>query len=110
MLTRRMIINTMMLFVILITLSQINFAQDIKDTKQLNETVSTLKQKILLSSDQETQILGILTVLKNNLSAKPENKDSLVKEAQSKIESLLDKRQKMKYDILKNDFWKQITG
>ncbi len=110
MLTRRLIINTMMLFVILITLTQINFAQDIKDTKQLNETVSTLKQKILLSSDQETQILGILTALKSNISAKPENKDSLVKEAQSKIESLLDKRQKMKYDILKNDFWKQITG
>jgi hypothetical protein len=32
-----------------------------------------------------------------------------VKAAQTKVESLLDEKQKMKYDILKNNLWKQIT-
>lgn len=76
--------------------------------KQVNEVVSTLKQKVLLSDDQEKSVLNILTELKNNISTNPKNKDSLIKEAQSKLESLLDKKQKMKYEILKNDLWKKF--
>jgi hypothetical protein len=110
MLSSRLIKNTIILFVIVIAFAQISFAQEVKDSKQITDIVSTLKQKILLNSDQETKIIGILTELKANVSAKPENKSSLIKDAQSKLESLLDKRQKMKYDILKNDFWQQIAG
>jgi hypothetical protein len=106
----RLMKNTIILFTILIISSQFSFAQEIKSDKQLNEMVSILKQKVLLSDEQETKILGILTELENNISAKPENKNISVKDAQTKVESLLDKKQKMKYDILKNDFWKQITG
>lgn len=110
MLSSRLIKNVIILFVIVFAFSQINFAQESKDSKQITDIVSTLKQKILLSNEQETKIIGILTELKANVSAKPENKSSLIKEAQSKLESLLDKRQKMKYDILRNDFWQQIAG
>ncbi|MFZ2322138.1 MAG: hypothetical protein WAV89_00435 [Ignavibacteriaceae bacterium] len=107
---KRLMKNIIILVAIFIASSQFILAQDAKNDKQLNEIVSTLKQKVLLSNDQEAKVLGILSELKNNISAKPENKDLLVKDAQTKVESLLDKKQKMKYDILKNDLWKKIAG
>lgn len=111
MLTIRLVKNLMILFTIVAFSSSIILAQGtIKDDKQLSEIVSTLKQKVLLSNDQETKVLGILTELQSNLSSKPENKETFVKDAQKKVESLLDTKQKMKYDILKNDLWKKITG
>jgi uncharacterized protein YycO len=109
MLNKRIMKNTIIFTAILICTSQFISAQEIKDEKQLTEIVSNLKQKILLSNDQEANVLNILTELKNNISTKPDNKDLLVKAAQTKVESLLDEKQKMKYDILKNNLWKQIT-
>ena len=106
---KRTVQNIILLVVMLIVSNQFIYAQGIKNDTNLSEMVSTLTQKVLLSSDQETQILSILTQLKKDVNTTPENKGSLVKAAQSKVENLLDKRQKMKYDILKNDFWKQIT-
>lgn len=102
--------KTILLITFLFISSQILFAQEAKKNQQVNDLVSTLKQKVLLSNDQETQIIKILSELNNNISTKPENKDQFVKDAQNKVENLLDKKQKMKYDILKTDFWKKITG
>ena len=80
----------------------------IQDDKTIKEFTSILKQKVLLSNDQETKVLSIMTELKNNISSKPENKSEYVKTAQTKVESLLDSKQKMKYDIIKTDLWKKI--
>jgi hypothetical protein len=80
----------------------------VQDDKTINEFTSILKQKVLLSNDQEAKVLGIMTELQKNTSAKPENKPEYVKTAQTKVESLLDSKQKMKYDIIKNDLWKKI--
>lgn len=80
----------------------------IQDDKTIKEFTSILKQKVLLSNDQETKVLSIMTELKNNISSKPENKSDYVKTAQTKVESLLDSKQKMKYDIIKTDLWKKI--
>ena len=107
---KRLMQNIILLVVMLIASNQFIYAQENKNDNQLNEMVSTLKQKVLLSSDQETQVLSILTQLKKDISINPDSKTDLVKAAQTKVENLLDKRQKMKYEILKNDFWKQITG
>ena len=81
----------------------------LQDDKKINEFASILKQKVLLNTDQETKVINILSDLQKNITLKPENKQDLLKEAQSKIESLLDNRQKMKYDIIKNDLWKKIS-
>ena len=62
----------------------------------------------MLNNDQEIKVTNILSELYKNISSKPENKNVFIKEAQSKIESLLDNKQKMKYDIIKNDLWKKI--
>jgi uncharacterized protein (UPF0333 family) len=95
------------LIIIFLALSNTTLSQT---DKQISDAVSTLKQKLLLTDSQEKQISGILTQVSKDISAKPENKDNLVKDAQSKVESLLDKKQKMKYDIIKNDFWKNLFG
>jgi len=80
----------------------------LQDEKSISEFASVLKQKVLLSGDQEAKVLNILTELKNNVTGKPENKAAFIKDAQSKIENLLDSKQKMKYDIIKNDLWKKF--
>ena len=80
----------------------------IQDDKTIKEFTSILKQKVLLSNDQETKVLSIMIELKNNISSKPENKSEYIKTAQTKVESLLDSKQKMKYDIIKTDLWKKI--
>lgn len=100
--TLRIMLSFMLL---LFVFSNITFPQS---DKQINDVVSTLKQKVLLSDAQEQSVLNILSDLKNSISTNPQNKDSLIKEAQTKLESLLDKKQKMKYDILKNDLWKKF--
>lgn len=79
-----------------------------QNDKKIKEFTSTLKQKVLLSNDQEAKVLSIMSELQNSISSKPENKSEYVKSAQSKVESLLDSKQKMKYDIIKNDLWKNI--
>ena len=96
--------------IMMIIFSSINIFSNtlLQDDKKINEFASILKQKVLLSSDQETKVINILTDLYKNISSKPENKNVFIKEAQSKIESLLDSKQKMKYDIIKNDLWKKI--
>ena len=79
-----------------------------QDDQTINEFTSILKQKVLLSNDQETKVLSIMTELQKNTLSKPEKKSEYVKSAQTKVESLLDSKQKMKYDIIKTDLWKKI--
>lgn len=83
------------------------FAQD--KTETINNLVNTLKQKVLLNDDQSASIQKVLNDLITK-SKSVDDKNDLVKEAQNKIESYLDKRQKMKYDIIKNDWWKQVQA
>ncbi len=77
--------------------------------KNVKELVSTLKQKVLLNDDQTNSIEKILTELLNK-SKSVDDKNSLIQEAQKKVESFLDRRQLLKYDIIKNDWWKQVTA
>ena len=97
-------------FVLMIVFSSINILGEtqLQDDKRITEIASILTQKVLLTTDQESKVINILSELKNGISSKPENKSELIKSAQSKIENLLDKKQKMKYDIIKNDLWKKI--
>lgn len=104
-------INKFFFVIILITLfgaDNILSKTSIIDDKTINEFASILQQKVLLTDDQKAKVINIMTELQNNISSKPENKSDYVKTAQSKVESLMDSKQKMKYDIIKNDLWKKI--
>jgi hypothetical protein len=98
------------ILLLFIVFSSINILGKTKlqDDKKITEIGSILAQKVLLSYDQVTKVNNILSDLQNSISLKPENKNELIKDAQSKIENLLDRKQKMKYDIIKNDLWKNI--
>lgn len=80
-----------------------------ENSESVNNLVSTLKQKVLLNDDQTTSIEKALTELVNK-SKTIEDKSLLIQDAQKKIESYLDRKQKMKYDIIKNEWWKQVSA
>lgn len=88
------------LIIILIVFSIDSFAQD---KKQVAADMSVkLQQKVLLSNEQTAKVKAIL---ENYLQ---KNSQSGLQEAQKNVESILDKRQKAKYDIIKNDWWNSI--
>lgn len=91
-------------FVLFVNLTTL-IAQD--KSNSVKELVSTLKQKVLLNDDQTSSVEKVLSDLISK-SKTAEDKNSLVEDAKKKVESYLDKRQKMKYDIIKNDWWKQV--
>lgn len=102
--------KTTIIILLMITFSSINiFANSqLQDDKKVTEFASILTQKLLLNSDQELKVINILTDLQKNVLSKPDNKSDFIKDSQSKIENLLDNKQKMKYDIIKNDLWKKF--
>ena len=79
-----------------------------QDDQTIYEFASILKQKVLLTNDQEAKVINIMSEMQKNISSNPKNKTDFTKTAQSKVESLLDSKQKMKYDIIKNDLWKKF--
>lgn len=91
-------------FFLLVNLSTL-IAQD--KSNSVKELVTTLKQKVLLDDDQTSSVEKVLNDLITK-SKSVEDKNSLVEDAKKKVESYLDKRQKIKYDIIKNDWWKQV--
>ncbi|HMN17308.1 MAG TPA: hypothetical protein PKD03_06810 [Ignavibacteriaceae bacterium] len=79
-----------------------------QDEKKTDEITNILKQKVLLTSDQETKVKEIISELQNKITANPDSKSQFINQAQTKLESLLDKKQKLKYDIIKNEIWKKF--
>jgi uncharacterized membrane protein required for colicin V production len=71
-------------------------------SKTNDDLTSKLQQKILLTQTQAEQIKTLLNDYFNNPS---EEKRSVL---ESKIESLLDSKQKMKYSIVKKDWWNSV--
>ena len=61
-----------------------------------------LQQKVLLSKDQTDKVKDIL------INYLKDSSQSSLEIAQKSIESVLDKRQKAKYDIIKNNWWNSV--
>ena len=104
--SKKSIIN-ISLFTVLIFFSVCALAQDanIKSSNDdVNKAVLKLQQKVLLSEEQAGNVKSvILSYLKTDKKQEDLNK------AQSKVASLLDERQKIKYDIIKDDWWKGVN-
>lgn len=81
---------------------------NLQDDKKVDEVTNTLKQKVLLTADQEIKVKEIFTELQSKINADPSSKAQFINAAQTRIESVLDKKQKMKYDIIKNEIWKKF--
>ncbi|MFO7448412.1 MAG: hypothetical protein R6W90_18790 [Ignavibacteriaceae bacterium] len=75
-----------------------------KAQRETDKTVLKLQQKVLLSDDQASKIKTILNSYVNS----DKSAESLG-EVQRKIEALLDEKQKDKYEIIKDDWWKSVN-
>jgi len=85
----------------LVVLNSINYSQD--NSKASEELVIKLQQKVLLNKNQTDQVRKFLNTFLSNPSE--ENRASL----ESNIESVLEEKQKMKYNIIKNDWFESVT-
>jgi hypothetical protein len=70
--------------------------------KTIDDLVERLQNKVLLTDKQANDIKSSLTDYFNNTTE--ENRASL----QTVVESSLNEKQKMKYDIIKDDWWKNV--
>ncbi len=93
-------------FILVLILSSVSYAQvEEKSNEELVKSMSeNLKQKILLNDEQTAKVKSILSEYVSNKNAT----DDDLKSAQQKVENLLDNKQKMKYNILKNEWWKSL--
>ena len=70
--------------------------------KAAEEMSVKLQQKVLLTKDQTNKVKDILANYFNNTS------QSTLESSKKSVESILDKKQKAKYDIIKNDWWSSV--
>jgi hypothetical protein len=91
-------------FAIIYLISAFFFSLSAQSTSKVtDDLVIKLQQKVLLTQQQTDEIKKSL----NNYFTDPSeaNRSSL----ESKIESLLEEKQKMKYKIIKADWWKSVS-
>jgi len=95
------------------TRAQINAGRNL-DNVEISIVVTKLQNKVLLNDSQVTFVKQVLQKYSSDLekfhnpaqhSSNNSTKQKLVKETNQQIESVLDSRQKMKYDIIENEWW-----
>ena len=90
-----------------ISISAKSTLQDNSDAK-VNEMTDKLAKKLLLTKNQEEEVKNILieyfTGLEN-ISGNGSVEEKVREIADAKIEDILDSKQKMKYDIIREDWW-----
>jgi hypothetical protein len=86
------------------------FTQIKTDKQTIDQTISAmtveLQHKILLTDEQASKVTEILKIYFSKVSADATEKLELRNKTNSDVLSILDKKQKAKFDILKNDWWK----
>ena len=88
------------------------------DSDEINSLTSKLSKKILLSQEQNNQVIALLNDYSKQQNAirgtnastvTDDNKmKQLVTSTDEKLINLLDEKQKMKFEIIKEDWWKEI--
>ena len=114
---------TAVIYILLAFLSTGNsYAQDSKtaslDGDEIAALTSKLSKKILLSQEQNNQVIALLNDYSKQQNAvrgtnastvTDDNKmKQLVTSTDEKLINLLDEKQKMKFEIIKEDWWKEI--
>ena len=81
--------------------------QDNSNAK-VNEMTNKLVKKLLLTNNQEEKVKNILNEYfkgLENISGNGSVEEKVRKIADAKIEDILDNKQKMKFDIIREDWW-----
>jgi signal recognition particle GTPase len=116
---KSVIINISMIFLF----SFMNLYAQTAKSGQLDDTeianlISKLQKKVLLTDSQTNSVRSILNAYKtemislqsSNSNSKYTSKQQLINDTLSKIISLLDEKQKMKFDIIKDGWWSNVTS
>jgi signal recognition particle GTPase len=88
------------------------------DDSEIANLISKLQQKVLLTDSQANSVKNILnsyrteliSMQSSNSNSKYSSKQQLINDTLSKIISLLDEKQKMKFDIIKDGWWSNVTS
>lgn len=84
---------------------------------EINDLTSKLVMKLLLNESQKSGVTNLLKTYRTELEkinsgigeSSYKNKQELITSINTQIESLLDSKQKMKYNVLEKDWWNSIT-
>ena len=114
--------KTITVFSIIFFVCAAIFAQtDMKSNltdEEINDLTSKIAMKLLLNDSQKSAVSGLLKTYGSELQKitagsgeiRYKDKQDLISSINSQIESLLDSKQKMKYDVLKQDWWSSINS
>lgn len=88
------------------------------DNNEIDGLISKLQKKVLLSGEQVKSIQIILKDYSNQLNnlqsgktdSKFSSKQQLINETIKKINTQLDEKQKMKFEIIKDDWWSEVIS
>jgi len=105
-----------MLFSYVTMLAQMEIKSNFSDD-EINDLTSKLVMKLLLNESQKSGVTNLLKTYRTELEkinsgtgeSSYKNKQELMTSINSQIKSLLDSKQKMKYDVLEKDWWNSIT-
>ncbi|QQS37451.1 MAG: hypothetical protein IPM56_05710 [Ignavibacteriales bacterium] len=98
-------LTALIIFALMILSSATISGQSQNSTQQsvVDNLTTKLEQKVLLNNEQVTKVKDILHSYFNNRS------ESSLNSAKEEVEKLLDNKQKAKYGIIKNEWWKSIS-
>ncbi len=106
-----LILAFIMLISTTILISAESTLQDNSKAK-VNKMTIKLVQKLLLTKNQEVKVKNILNEYftgLENISGNGSVEERVRKIADAKIENLLDKKQKMKFEIIHEDWWALVN-
>jgi hypothetical protein len=97
--------------------AQVDMKSNLTDD-EINDLTSKLAMKLLLNDSQKSAVSGLLKTYGSDLQKitagsgeiRYKDKQELITSINSQIESLLDSKQKMKYDVLKKEWWSSINS
>ena len=86
--------------------------------EEISSLTSKLAMKLLLNDSQKSAVTGLLKTYGSELEEITagsgeviyKDKQELISSINSQVESLLDSKQRMKYDVLKNEWWTSINA
>jgi len=86
--------------------------------EEINELSSKLAMKLLLNDSQKLKINNLLITYRTEVEkinsgsgeSKYKNKQELISSLNSQIISLLDSKQKMKYNVLEKEWWGSVDA
>ena len=111
--------TTGIIFLLLFAFSTL-FAQDVVKSnlsdKEITDLTAKLSMKLLLNEKQKSSTTTLLNQYRSESSklatnsgqSSYKNKDELISSINSQITALFDSKQKMKFDVIKKEWWESI--